>query len=137
MMAISPGRSRFVRFLVRRSSRTRPPTSVGAPRRRSSVGSLVVLNILIGLVARARRCFLLLFSHPSRSASCRRRRSSRTEERGPLIAPPIDSGAHLAMLEEPRPDFTPNLSVRATRGGGQLDQLAGVGQGRVGCLEAG
>src|SRR3954451_11005735 len=46
MMAISPGCSRLVRFLVRRSSRATPPISGEGARRRSRVGSLISCPIL-------------------------------------------------------------------------------------------
>src|SRR5512133_4254644 len=46
MIAISPGASRLVRLLVRRSRRTTPPISVGVPRLRSSVGSRISASIL-------------------------------------------------------------------------------------------
>src|SRR4029453_3249074 len=46
MIASSPGRSRLVRILVRRSSRATPPIWVGVPRLRSSVGSRISVSIL-------------------------------------------------------------------------------------------
>src|SRR5215210_6246859 len=55
MMATSPGCSRLVRFFVRRSSRTGPLISAGAPRLRMRVGSRMSGPILALLARRVVR----------------------------------------------------------------------------------
>src|SRR5215211_2734204 len=86
MIAISPGLSRLVRLLVRRSRRATPPISVGVPRFRSKVGSRMSGSILPPVLQRVHRTDRSRISEASRvpwsAAAAYRLRCGR--QQGPL-----------------------------------------------------